>query len=216
MTGYSKNPVSWILPAAMIIALLVLVFGCESTKNLDKSSKSSESKEKIDSSAYFHEKIDSLQRTITEERRLRKLGVNFNQPISRQPIIIKLNADSSGFIACPACPENEINIDQDGSIHAKGDINSFIYDEDQYKKYIVELINEREKETSLRIEAERKQKEAESKKTVVKETKIMTRWWMWYLAGALTVLAIWIYISWKIHRVKKLASLETYYRNAKM
>lgn len=178
------------------IVLIFLLASCESSKHMDKSAKSVESETKIDSSAYYHEQVDQLQRKLDEELKSKKTGITFNP--ARQPIhTTTYQAD------CPPCAANEILIKPDGSIHAKGDINSFALQEDHYKKQILELIDERELEINRRMTAEEKLKEAEKNKTVVKETRVLTSWWMWYLAGCLTMIVLAVWLKWK-HNKKEI------------
>src|SRR5688572_12608208 len=164
--------ITWMLAFAMAFAL----GSCNSTKNIDKTSKETETAIKIDSSAYFHEKVDSLQRTLTEERNIRKTGVVFN----RQPIISNVPGEEL-IDDCPPCANNEIHVKADGSFTAKGDIAAFNMEEDQLRKQLVEVINERELETSHRKVLEQQLKEVVKNKIVEKKTKVLTQWWIWLI-----------------------------------
>jgi hypothetical protein len=213
---HSKNFLTYWLIA---FALAFAIASCTSTKDLDKSNESNLEERKIDSASYWKQKHDQLKFKLEEEQKEFHSALLFQEDnansiidayqqvkdllsekeLSEEAINARLHEIFDSLKNNPC--RNSITTNANGSFTATG-VKSANLDLFVMNSKLQLATDNLETEINKRMKLEEELKTERSQKKVVKETKVLSSWWMWYLAGCITIIAIAVWLKHKM-RIKE-------------
>ena len=198
-----------------ILFIIILFIGsCTSTKDLDKSKTNDQEERTIDSASYWKQKHDQLKISLQEEQKDFHSALQFQEEntngileafekvkdllsqkeLSEDAISKRLHGIFDSLKNNPC--RNSITTNANGSFTATG-VKSANLDLFVLNSKLQLATDQLETEINKRMKLEEELKTERSEKKVVKETKVLTSWWMWYLAGCITIIALGIWLKHK-------------------
>lgn len=147
----SKEVLFSLIFIGMLVAMFFILPGCRTTKNIDKAEVKVEERTNTEVDSLNQAIEDLKERHRAEKREWEYSGVVFDSRPYTGPI--KSGTPDTFWYPNP-CPHNEVKVNKDGTIEAKGNIGSVFLSKEKYEKTTLEQARRIEELSKVKKKAE--------------------------------------------------------------